>query len=193
MRGIRWGTLVLVVVEGLLLVTGRLALGHAVLLVVCVETSCAIVVLSVAGSRYHRSRRLGRSSGISAADAASAVLPGPVFRLVAREAQLLVVVGRWLLRRPIKSAASGSGNAVPIAMIGYGRDQVAFVWIILALTVLEFAVIGIVVPWTALRVILLVLGVYGLLMMAGFVAANRTRPHILTSDSLLYAAGYWQI
>ncbi|AZI56885.1 hypothetical protein EH165_00570 [Nakamurella antarctica] len=59
----------------------------------------------------------------------------------------------------------------------------------MALTVLEIAVVEIIVPWTALRMILLVLGVYGLLIMAGFVAANRTRPHILTSDSLLLRCG----
>jgi hypothetical protein len=74
-------------------------------------------------------------------------------------------------------------------MISYGRDQIAFVWIFMGLTVLEIAVVEVIVPWTVLRWMLLVLGIYGLLTMAGFVAVNRTRPHILTGDSLRLRCG----
>lgn len=117
MRAVRWCTFVLVVVEAALLVTGRIALGQAVLFLVCVEVVCAAAVLSAAGIRYRQSRRSGQSSSTSAADAANAVLPGPIFRLVAREAELVTAVARWLLRRPIQTAGSGPGNAVPTAII----------------------------------------------------------------------------
>jgi hypothetical protein len=110
--------------------------------------------------------------------------------LIVHEAQSLMSVARWVLRRP--NGVSGSDaaqHALPLSTISYGRDQIAFVWIFMGLTVLEIAVVEVIVPWPLLRWILLVVGVYGLLTMAGFVAANRTRPHILTGDTLRLRCG----
>jgi hypothetical protein len=48
----------------------------------------------------------------------------------------------------------------------------------------EIGVVDLVVPWRVVRLVLLVLGVYGALWMLGFIGAFSVRPHVVTADRL---------
>lgn len=89
---------------------------------------------------------------------------------------------RWIARRP---------HGVPAGAhpVGYGSDQVALVITFVVLTAGEVAAVELFIPWPALRILLLILGGYGLLVMIGFVAISRTRPHVLTRDRVRLRCG----
>lgn len=71
----------------------------------------------------------------------------------------------------------------------YGKDALVFLQVISVVTVVEIIVVELVVSWLWLRILLAGLAVASLPLMAGMVAAQRIRPHILTEHSLLLRAG----
>lgn len=83
---------------------------------------------------------------------------------------------RWLLRRP--SIPKG------FEPVGYARlaTPVLALWIFGS--ALELPLVHILVPWHAVRISLLVVGVWGLLWMLGLLAGLRSYPHLLGPDTL---------
>jgi len=181
-RLLRWVTVAVLAVEVALLSTGRLGLGQAAIVLLGVEIAFAALIVTVAVWRFTGSRRTGGSIPGALGDAITAVLPPPVARLAAREAAQVAAVIRWIARRPL-------GVPEGAHPVGYGRDQVALVITFVALTAGEVAAVELLVPWPALRIMLLVLGGYGLLVMTGFVAINRTRPHVLDHHQVRLRCG----
>lgn len=53
-----------------------------------------------------------------------------------------------------------------------------------ALAVVEVGVVHLVVPWPAVRVVLLILGVWTVLVVLGFWLGLRTHPHLVTTSGL---------
>lgn len=147
-----------------------------------VAIAFAALIVTVAVWRCTGSRRTGGPIPGALGDAITAVLPPPVARLLAREAAQGAAVIRWIARRPL-------GVPEGAHPVGYGRDQVALVSTFVALTAGEVAAVELLVPWPALRIMLLVLGGYGLLIMTGFVAINRTRPHVLDHHQVRLRCG----
>ncbi len=96
-------------------------------------------------------------------------------------------LARWVARRP--DVPSG---AVPI---GYARLVGPMLWLWIFGSAVEVVVVEVVLrhvdqPWAAaLRLPLLVLGVWGVLWMLGMLASYRVRPHVLTDAELLIRSG----
>ena len=83
---------------------------------------------------------------------------------------------RWLVRRP----------SVPARFepVGYARlaTPVLALWIFGS--ALELPLVHVLVPWHGVRIALLIVGVWGLVWMVGFLAGLRSYPHLLGSDTL---------
>jgi hypothetical protein len=83
---------------------------------------------------------------------------------------------RWLLRRP----------SIPAGFepVGYARLATPILALWTFGSALELPLVHVLVPWPAVRISLLVIGVWGLLWMVGFLAGLRSYPHLLGPDSL---------
>lgn len=83
---------------------------------------------------------------------------------------------RWLLRRP----------SIPAGFEPVGYAQLATP--VLALWIfgsaLELPLVHLLVPWPAVRIPLLIIGVWGLLWMLGVLAGLRSYPHLFGPDTL---------
>ncbi|TIC89127.1 hypothetical protein E8D34_01085 [Nocardioides sp. GY 10113] len=122
---------------------------------------------------------------------------GPLGRLgrlgrLARELVLLELalyrsLARWLARRPDVPAGTTA--------IGYARQVTPLLWLWTFAASIETVVIEVVLRtidtgWSeAIRLPLLVLGVWGALWMLGMIAAHRVRPHLLAADRLRIRSG----
>jgi hypothetical protein len=65
-------------------------------------------------------------------------------------------------------------------------------WTTVGLSVLEVGAAHVLVPWPAVRWVLLGVGAYGLLWLAAFAFSLRQRPHILGGDALTLRFGYFR-
>jgi hypothetical protein len=83
---------------------------------------------------------------------------------------------RWVLRRP--SLPPGS------TPIGYAQMVTPVIALWIFGSAVEIPVVHALVPWDALRIPLLLLGVWGLMWMVGFLAGLRSYPHLLHADAL---------
>ncbi|HEX8781691.1 MAG TPA: hypothetical protein VF728_11060, partial [Nocardioides sp.] len=104
--------------------------------------------------------------------------------LVLTEVAIWVSLWRWGTRRP---AVPPHGAAIP-----YARVAAPIVWLFIWGSAIEVVAVDLVVThvgWDVVRVPLLVLGTWGVLWMLGLLASMRTRPHVLTADSLLLRGG----
>ena len=100
------------------------------------------------------------------------------------EVAIYVALWRWIARRP---AVPASATPIP-----YSRIAAPVVWLFIWGSAIEVVALDLVVHhfgWTAVRVPLLVLGIWSLMWMVGILAAMRTRPHVLTSTDLRLRAG----
>lgn len=115
-------------------------------------------------------------------DIVQSVTPRPVRRAVAAEVGCLVSLARVSLRRPplIPSGA----EAFP-AREGTLAITLAFG----VVTLVEVAVLHLVLPWPTLSVALTLISVYGLLLLLGVIASRWDHPHYATSMSLVLRNG----
>ena len=90
----------------------------------------------------------------------------------------------WALRR---REDVGPGD-VPLR---YDALDLAVLWTICALGVLEIVVVHVLVSWPPLRWSLFVVGVYGLLAFLGFFLAMDQHPHLLRDGALLLRFGHF--
>ena len=91
---------------------------------------------------------------------------------------------RWIFRRPV---ATGPG-AEPFTYAGL---QTPLLVVFIAVSAIEIPVLHMLLPWEAVRFVVDLLGVYGLLWMIGILAMVRVHPHVLSDEGLRfrYAAG----
>lgn len=175
----------LLVLESVLVVTGRLSLGTAAVIFVVLETSLGLIAVGqlAGGVRRYRQRRAGGADRESAVlNALAAVLPGPVAFLVRHE--LLAWSSMVLLLRRRKHGVSPGA-----VQVSYDAALRPLGLVLVGLSVVELVVFELVVPWQPVRLALLVLGVWTLLFVLGLVAANIVRPHVITDDELLLRFG----
>lgn len=115
-------------------------------------------------------------------DIARIITPEPVRRAVLTEFDLLVSLGRVSLHCPPRIPA----DAVPfLAREGTLGIPVAFG----VLTLVEVAVLHLVLPWPELSAALTLISVYGVLLMLGVIASRWDRPHHATATSLILRHG----
>jgi hypothetical protein len=114
-------------------------------------------------------------------------LPGLLWDALLYELCLYRSLVRWLARRP--DVARG---ATPI---GYSRLVAPMLWLWIFGSTVEVIVVEVVLrhldqPWAdAIRVPLLVLGIWGVVWMLGMLASYRVRPHLLTDAELRVRSG----
>lgn len=105
-----------------------------------------------------------------------------VRRLLALEAGGYRSIGRWVRRRPdVPDGAEA---------VGYSRISGPMIWLFIVGSAVEVVVLHVLLhrwPWVQWPV--LVLGVWGLVFMVGLLAGVRTRPHLLTAESLRVRSG----
>ncbi|MFE3319883.1 hypothetical protein [Nocardia sp. NPDC059195] len=91
------------------------------------------------------------------------------------EVDIWVSLARVVARRP------DTGGGTPIR---YAGAVSAVIWAFIVVSAVEIPAVHLLIPWPAARIVALALGVWGLLWMAGMLAAHHMYPHVLTAELL---------
>jgi hypothetical protein len=114
-------------------------------------------------------------------------LPRLLWTALLFEVALYRSLARWIARRPDVPRGAKS--------IGYSRLVAPMLWLWIFGSTVEVIVVEVVLrhldqPWAhAIRIPLLVLGIWGVVWMLGMMASYRVRPHLLTETELLVRSG----
>ena len=178
-RALKWLLPAVVVAEVILVRSGLLDVGSAVAVIVGIESLLLLVAgrqIVMALRRYRQGRGAGLDVWTAVEDGLSVLLPRPAARAVALEPRIWVCLGRWLLRR----GRLGEGE-FPY----HKRSAVGVLLIVVVITSpVELLLLELLIPWTWLRWVLLVAGVYMLFWSFGFYASIVTLAHKLESAGL---------
>lgn len=131
--------------------------------------------------------RLGHTP--SGSPAAPVVRPSPTTRALdmlrrALRAEIRVYssIGRAIARRPA-IPAGGTG-------VGYHRPVLTILVIFIVLSAVEIPILDLIVhPWPAVRIPILILGIWGLTWMVGLLCAMLLRPHTVGSEGIQVRSG----
>ena len=99
-------------------------------------------------------------------------------RALAAEVGIWLGLGRWLHRRWRPPVVAGATEH------GYARLVSPMIWLFVAMSAVEMAVLHLVLPWATARGVSLVLGLWGLLWMLGLLAGLRAHPHVVGPGGL---------
>ncbi len=149
---------------------GRTAFG-LVALVEAIGLLIALIAVARAAGRIRGDLR----GGVSFWDALEAGLtflfPPLVARAIALEPRVYVSIARWIARRPPPAPNR----------FGYHRASVLGVFLIAMIftTPIEILIGELLIPWSWLRLAVLILALYGCLWVVGLYASLVTMPHIV--------------
>lgn len=181
----RWVLVVVAPVE--LALIGLLAAGVPVPAGVRVTLGPLVVaVLLAEAGRWSRSYRRGRRRGLghraAATVAAVELVPPPVTTALRWEARVWIGLVRGLGRRP--DIPPGA------AAFTHHRAMRAVRWTFVGVLVVEIAAVHLLIPAGALRMTLLLAGLYSLVWVVGYVlGAGPVRPHLVTDDRVVVRCG----
>lgn len=184
-RLLKWTAVAIIAVEVLLVWTGLLDLGDAVLIAIGLEVLCGVLAISLAVTArilYRRLRRDGVGRWDAFLQAAGTVLPRPMVTLLRHE--LGGLMSMILLLRGRKDVPA---DATPIR---YGSAQKTFMIVMMVLGPLEIVLVELIVPWAWLRTILLIVAIYGVIWMFGYYSGLHTRPHYIDAKRLVLRNGH---
>ncbi|MBV8995402.1 MAG: hypothetical protein JO287_17280 [Pseudonocardiales bacterium] len=172
-----WATPTLIAVETVLVCSGLLSVGHAILVALALEAALAVTVISrgiIAVRSVRASRAAGRTGWAAAEDGLAQLLPRPVARALLIEARLWVCLLRWI---------TGRHDGRSIHAHKYGRDLQMLLIVLLGVIAVEGAVVEMILvvllPGTPWPWITLGLHAYALTWIGGFIASLHTQPHLL--------------
>lgn len=170
--------LVVVATDAVLLVTGTIgpAVALALFLIVEIPLGALAVTGYVRRYRAHRARTETHREALRALAA-----DDPYLRLGAAEARTVASLARWVTRRPDVPV-----GAVPI---GYARGTLGMPIALAVAATIELVAVHLLAPWPVVRLVLDLLGIYGLLMVLGWLAGRIVRPHVLDRDVLTLRSG----
>lgn len=150
----------------------------AVLALVATTVAVEVCLWGVAFRRNHRDG-LGRRT--AAKNAARHVIGERLWGFITAEFALIGSIARLIARRPdVPDGARG---------YTYHRQSAPMMWTMVGLVVIETAVVHLVVPWDIIRLVLLVLSLYSLIWIVGFIAGFMVRPHLMTDSELVIRHG----
>jgi len=168
-------TAVILVVLLVLRLTGAMTTATAATLFLAIELPLMIVFLLVTIARFSRSsareacgsphtllERIGREE--------------PLLRPAITELRMFGSLVRLITRRRRVPA-----GATPF---GYTRQTMAIPLVFIGLSLVELVVVHLMVPWVWMRVVLLVLTVWGVVFLLGYLASRIVHPHAVTPDEL---------
>ena len=179
----RWWLILIVGLVSLRLVLGRAGLFDARAAAI-VLAGLEVLVLAVAGWQvvlavrgYRRDRTAGLDVWAALEEGLAVLLPRPLARLAALEPRLWYCLGRWLARR---------GRRTAEAEFPYHcRSLVGAIVIVALLTApVEILFFELVIPWTWLRLLLLVAALYSFVWLLGLYASLVVLPHRLEPEAL---------
>lgn len=176
-----WTTPALVMVEIVLVWSGRLRLRDAVIALIVVELLLALAVISRTTSAFRHftsSRAEGKDAWRAAEDGLARLMPRRAVRVLLFEARLWVCCFQLILIR----------RHGPREGFSYHRGLQPMILIVLALVIIELGVLEIVLAailggsvwvWVALGV-----HVYAVVGVTGFLGSIRLRPHLVAPEGL---------
>jgi len=112
--------------------------------------------------------------------------------MISRPAQRAFGLARWLVRLEVGiwrslffwSIRRIQGLGPGVRAFPYARDVSPLLMAFIFVSALELPVAHLLVPWEPVRFVLLIVGVWGLLWMIGFLASMRVFQHLITDTSL---------
>lgn len=99
-----------------------------------------------------------------------------ITKAVVFELRLYRSLLRWIARRP--HVPEGT---MPV---GYSRQVTPVMWLWIFGSAAELPLVHVLVPWEAVRIALLAVGVWGLVWMVGLLASLKVYPHLVSDDAL---------
>ena len=106
---------------------------------------------------------------------------GLLVHAVVFEVRLYRSLARWVARRPVVPPDARAAT--------YHRSNAPVMWLWIFASAAELPLVHVLVPWEAPRLALLVLGVWGLVWMIGFLAATVVHPHLLDHEGIEVRSG----
>lgn len=176
----RWAAPTVVLAQVCLVWTGVFSLGQAVVVGLLLELLLAGIVITeitLARRAFRASRSQGADGQEALNKALSAVLPTPVAKVMGMEFGLFRALWRWMRRKP----DAPEGHKV----LTYGSEIKPIMWVMVFLVPLEILAVELLIPWLTVRIILLVLSVYGSVWLLGFIAAITVRPHTVGDGKIV--------
>ena len=134
------------------------------------------------GRFYRRHRRAGLDPWPASRAAIGEVLPGPVQSAFRLELGIWRGLVRGVLRRPdIPNGATGFTHHRALAPVR---------WIVVTVLIIEVGVVHTVVPTGVVRWTLLILGLYSLIWVMGYLLGSGiVRPHLVSARGLILRCG----
>jgi hypothetical protein len=179
-RVLRWAAVAVPLADAVLALTGVLDARTAVVAGLALEVLLAgVVAVEVLAFRrgYRRARAGGAARPAAASVGLAAALPAPVVWFLRSEAGIARALWRAVRRR--RAVEDGDVELPYTDRIG------VLLWTTAGLGAVETTVVHLLVPWPAVRWVLLGLSVYGLLWVVGLALSLRQHPHVLRGGVLL--------
>lgn len=177
-----WATPALVVAEIVLVWSGLLSIGGAVIIAVLVESLLAVTAITrglAAWRCFREGRAAGRAVWIAAEDGLAQIAPRPLARALLIEARMWACLLSWV---------GGRHDGNRPGAFSYRGGLHALLVAVLAFTVVEGATVEVVLaaafPHSAWPWIVLALHGYGVVWLAGLLASLHTQPHLLDTQVL---------
>lgn len=170
--------LFVVVTDAVLLATGMI--GPTVALALFLAVEVPLGTLAVTG--YVRRYRAHRATADTRRAALRALATDdPYLRLAATEGRSIASLARWVTRQPDVPAGA--------VAIGYSRGTLGIPIALAIAASIELVAVHLLVPWPTVRLALDLLGLYGLVIVLGWLAGRIVRPHLLDGDELILRSG----
>lgn len=109
--------------------------------------------------------------------------PFRLARLGALESMIWRSLGGWVFRRPLP-LPPGSRP------FGYAKAAAPAIWVFVAVSAFEIPLVDLLIPSWTWRIVVGVLGLWGLLWMVGLVAVQYRQPHVVGPEWLRARAGF---
>lgn len=174
------------VVDIVLVLTGVLSVGQAVvvgLVLECLVAVAAVAEIVIVVRAVRAGRAAGRTGWQAAEDGVAAVVGRRAARIILLEPKIFFALVRWIGRRP--DTAGGVPFDYPRSMV---MLWAILVGVVVELGVVEFLLVMLRAPagWTLASVIV---HVYAVLWFVGMIAGFAVKPHVLTADKVIVRDG----
>jgi hypothetical protein len=142
-------------------------------------TAIPVLILAAGLARAYRRYRRGGLRRVAAFRAVYAdAVPMPARKLMAHEARLFTSTLRWLAFR--RHGVRAGDMAVP-----YASGGAAVLFAFAYASAVETVVLAFIIPWPAVREIVLVLDIWGVYFIIAVYASFVVRPHVIHVDGSL--------
>jgi len=107
---------------------------------------------------------------------------GILRKAIALEVGIWRSLHHWARRRTV---GANQGDRT----FGYAAAAAPLLWVFIVMSAIEIPLIDLVLPWTAARIVFLILGAWGLVWMVGLLASLHVHPHVAGDSGLRIRSG----